>query len=74
MSSQDKKKTEVIINHRFCKLCGICVVFCPVKNLSIINQKLVEDGRCTGCHMCEKRCPDFAIIIKLTHEQEAITR
>lgn len=69
-----KKKAEVLIDEHLCKLCGICVYFCPVKNLSISNQKLMDCGKCVACGACEQRCPDFALTIKLLNEQETITR
>jgi len=73
-SDEKEKKADVEINRNFCKLCGICVTFCPVKNLSIRNQKLNEHGKCIACCTCEQRCPDFAITIKLLNGQEANTR
>lgn len=74
MQDLPKKKAYVIINNKYCKLCGICINFCPVKNLSIENRKLVEFGKCTGCKKCVQHCPDFAIIIKMIHGQKIITR
>ena len=74
MQDLPKKKAIVIINHEYCKLCGICINFCPVKNLSIENRKLLEWGKCTGCRKCVLHCPDFALNIKLIHGQETIRR
>ncbi len=68
------KKADIIIDTKLCKVCGICVEFCPVNNLFIDERKIVEKGVCSGCGMCEERCPDFAITIRLLHGQEAATR
>lgn len=70
-----KRKGIVHINHEYCKRCGICVNFCPVKNLEIQQQKqkLVESGRCIACKMCERYCPDIAIEIEELDDKAAPT-
>jgi 2-oxoglutarate ferredoxin oxidoreductase subunit delta len=60
-----KKKGVVTINHKYCKVCGICVNFCPVKNLEIHGNKLTELGKCIACRTCETYCPDIAITIEV---------
>ena len=59
----DKKKGIVHIDHNRCKVCGICVNICPVKNYTINNRKLEEHGKCIACLQCERYCPDMALII-----------
>jgi len=62
----NKKNCSIIINKKWCKQCGICLNFCP-KNVLAIG----EDGSpypkdhaaCSGCGLCELRCPDFAITL-----------
>jgi len=60
------KQFEHIIRERWCKGCDICVAFCPKKVLALRNGKVVAEkpGECIGCHLCELRCPDFAIEVQ----------
>ncbi len=58
-----KKKGIVHIDHNWCKVCGICVNICPVKNYKINQGKLKELGKCIACMQCERYCPDMALII-----------
>ena len=59
-----KQKFELIINEKWCKLCGLCIRFCPVKNLKISEKKIKVGKKCTGCKLCEIYCPDFSIEVK----------
>lgn len=56
---------KLVIKPAWCKGCGICAAFCPVKALAVENDKVVvaDIGKCTQCGMCELRCPDFAIYV-----------
>ena len=59
-----KTKYSIEIYKSWCKRCGICVAFCPAKVLSQDNAGTVcikDPDLCTGCQLCELRCPDFAI-------------
>ena len=64
-----KQKKLVKTIPDWCKACGICVAFCPVKILKLENDKIVvtDQDKCTNCMLCEMRCPDFAIYLE---EQE----
>lgn len=59
---------KVNINNAWCKQCGICVEFCPAK---VFTQKIGEcpvptyQEKCTGCKLCELRCPDFAVKVEV---------
>jgi len=56
----------VKVNKERCKLCGLCVSFCPMKRLEIKGKTVVEikDIKCTKCKMCEQYCPDLAIEVE----------
>lgn len=57
---------HIEINQNWCKSCMICVDFCPKGVLSIENggkAHVTNLDKCTGCRMCEFRCPDYAIKI-----------
>ncbi|ATW23466.1 4Fe-4S dicluster domain-containing protein [Candidatus Formimonas warabiya] len=57
----------VKINADWCKICKVCIDFCPknVLYISAENQVAVKDREsCTGCMMCEYRCPDYAIRVE----------
>lgn len=49
-----------------CKLCGLCVSFCPQKGLEIKEKKVVQkkNAKCTKCKFCEQYCPDLAVEVK----------
>ncbi|MDW7676030.1 MAG: 4Fe-4S binding protein [Bacillota bacterium] len=68
MAKERKKKVLKTIP-QWCKGCGICVAFCPVKILALEDEKVkvVSPDKCTSCGLCEMRCPDFAIYLE---EQE----
>ncbi len=80
MSSNQNKKTwhsdktgiDITIDREWCKGCIICVDFCPVDALKMIDapdkwegaEAVVKDvDACTGCMLCEVHCPDFAIVV-----------
>jgi 2-oxoglutarate ferredoxin oxidoreductase subunit delta len=59
-----KKKFNVEIIGTLCKRCGICVEFCHRRVISLNDNgevKVVDIDACTGCMLCELRCPDFAV-------------
>jgi 2-oxoglutarate ferredoxin oxidoreductase subunit delta len=58
----------VVIYERWCKGCGICVTFCPMKVLGLNGEgkAVVAKGDvCTRCQLCELHCPDFAVTVHL---------
>jgi 2-oxoglutarate ferredoxin oxidoreductase subunit delta len=55
---------RITVYHDWCKHCGICVAFCPKEVLAMDENRRVYPKfpeNCIACHMCELRCPDFAI-------------
>lgn len=65
MSRRGKFNIEIFKS--WCKKCGICVAFCPVEALEQdeTGTPFVKNPeKCTGCQMCELRCPDFAITLR----------
>lgn len=46
-----------------CSGCGLCVVVCPVKCVSLVEDSegflvpVVSEGKCTRCGICLSRCP-----------------
>ncbi|MDD4510217.1 MAG: EFR1 family ferrodoxin [Oscillospiraceae bacterium] len=51
------------INTEKCIGCGICTQLCPMKNLSIVDGRAVQNGRCTMCYRCISNCPQQAIAL-----------
>lgn len=46
-----------------CVGCGLCASLCPMKNISIQNDKAVADKKCTMCYRCVSHCPQKAITL-----------
>jgi 2-oxoglutarate ferredoxin oxidoreductase subunit delta len=68
-----KSKHTIEIYKSWCKRCGICAAFCPVEALGQDENGLAcvkEPEKCTGCHLCEMRCPDFAIHVRSPRKKE----
>ena len=63
---KERKKKNLKTIKAWCKGCGICVAFCPVKILTLENDKVkvTEPEKCISCGLCEMRCPDFAIYLE----------
>lgn len=69
---QKKLAMEISIQRKWCKSCGICVEFCPKKVFTVgeLNEPIISDpDACTGCRLCELRCPEFAVIITEVKER-----
>lgn len=52
------------INRKWCKNCGICVVFCNQDVFdrdSLGRPVMSRPEQCNGCRSCLLRCPDIAI-------------
>ncbi|HEY3315611.1 MAG TPA: ferredoxin family protein [Bacillota bacterium] len=56
----------VTFNQEWCKKCGVCVRFCPVKALETGPSgfpALARPDECTRCGLCENLCPDYAAVV-----------
>ena len=66
----------IAIQRQWCKGCGICVAFCPKDVLDLDSEGKVylkNPENCIYCKLCELRCPDLAIEVRLTEGIEAET-
>ena len=67
---------KVEIYRGWCKKCGICIAFCPPQILEADEESypaVRDPEKCTGCKLCEIRCPDFAIFVDTDEESYAKT-
>jgi 2-oxoglutarate ferredoxin oxidoreductase subunit delta len=67
---------RVEIYRGWCKKCGICIAFCPKHALEADKDSfpVVNDiEQCSGCRICEMRCPDFAIVVFKNEDREGRT-
>ena len=58
---------QITIDTKRCKRCGYCVAFCPQKVYTTAENGLPQIQKaeaCTGCQLCVKRCPDFALKVE----------
>lgn len=46
-----------------CTQCGICVSLCPVGNLTLTMDGIVQSNRCMFCYRCVNACPNRAITV-----------
>ncbi len=46
-----------------CTGCELCVSLCPMKNISVKNNRAAAGGRCTMCYRCISLCPQKAITL-----------
>jgi 2-oxoglutarate ferredoxin oxidoreductase subunit delta len=68
-----KEKHHIEVYKSWCKKCGICVAFCPAGVLAQDDSGAPyakEPDKCTGCHLCALRCPDFAINVTSPKKKE----
>lgn len=57
-------KVSIHIYTKWCKHCGICIVFCP-KGVFTTGKDgipiVAHQEKCINCGLCAMLCPDFAI-------------
>ena len=62
------RQTNILVNEKLCKQCGICEYICPKQ---VLKQdmgcfpKVIHPEACVGCKMCQMSCPDFAIEVEV---------
>jgi len=61
----EENKSKVYVAKGWCKRCGVCIAFCPVKALDRDSDgvPVVFEDSCISCGTCELMCPDFAIVV-----------
>ncbi len=47
-----------------CIKCGVCVRFCPMNNISLVDDKIIFSQNCSNCMRCLHNCPKDAIQFK----------
>jgi len=67
---------KVTFREEYCKGCGLCVMVCPQKIVSLEQGRMNEKGfrpatvsdsdmqKCLGCAMCATICPDCVIRVE----------
>lgn len=65
---------KMTVNENICKGCGVCVLACPKKIISLAQDRInvkgyhpaqvIEMDKCIGCAMCATMCPDVAIKVE----------
>ena len=54
---------QLHIDPNACICCGKCAEFCPMKNISIIDNSVQAHDQCTMCYRCINQCPQRAITL-----------
>ena len=67
---------EIHIIKERCKGCGFCVEYCPKEVLELSSEfnakgyhppRVLKEGECVNCNLCEQICPEFAIFSVATN-------
>lgn len=63
-------KLEEKARHSFraddsCIKCGLCVKICPMNNLEIADDQIIQKDNCTLCYRCVNACPKQAATVFL---------
>jgi 2-oxoglutarate ferredoxin oxidoreductase subunit delta len=73
------KTKEVILIPERCKGCGFCIEFCPqgiiarfpeMNRLGYHSVHITDESKCTGCDLCGMVCPDFAIGVRISQDDD----
>ncbi len=61
---------EMIVNHKQCDGCGLCVGICPNGAIFIHDDKaFVDQSKCTFCQSCIEACSTGALQLLKNNEQ-----
>jgi ferredoxin len=56
-----------------CTGCGMCVKFCPVRAVTVVNKKAqIDADKCIGCGQCQLRCPEGLIALHYGEREVAL--
>ncbi len=73
MNAKCRNVNEIIIDHKACKGCQICIDQCSKNVLKLSDYRsamgyfmpeAIELIKCSGCRICEMICPDLAITVE----------
>lgn len=53
-----------VVKHDLCRLCNICVTYCPPQVMEITDKLRINYDDCIRCYCCHELCPEGAIDIK----------
>ena len=58
------------------EVCGKCEKLCPMNNIKIVDNKVVQNNQCTMCYRCINNCPKQAMTLlgKNVVEQSVIEK
>ena len=64
------------VNEDKCIGCGKCEKLCPMNNIKIVDNKVVQNNQCTMCYRCINNCPKQAMTLlgKNVVEQSVIEK
>mgnify|MGYP000061583542 FL=1 len=73
-TAKPKVQGRVTFKEDICKGCGLCVNACPMKIISLDNNKInakgyhpatiVDMDKCIACASCALMCPDVVITVE----------
>jgi 2-oxoglutarate ferredoxin oxidoreductase subunit delta len=81
-SKAKDKDIVIIIDRNLCKGCNICVEVCTPGTLELVDAPDKWEGSvvqvkdvelCNFCRLCEIQCPDFAIRVVRSADEEGLT-
>jgi ferredoxin len=62
-----------IADESACTGCGMCVKFCPVRAVMVVNKKAqIDPDKCIGCGQCQLRCPEGLIALRYGEREVAL--